>query len=164
MSRTFRLILWTCVPLIALIGAWRLLRAATSAPSAPEGLAGLSEQQKIEAAREIERLQREAEQRRTATESWLSARRRHVGPVVGPESFEVPHAVERARPQYQALGLSESDVRAAVQHAGELLYLMFVMRDCAALTRWRLEYGYRYYTIERLRASNRIADRGSCSR
>lgn len=156
MSRTFRLILWTCVPLIALIGAWRLWSAATSAPSGPEGLAGLSEQQKIEAAREIERLQRETEERRTATESWLNSRRPHVGPVVGPGSFEVLHAVERARPQYQALGLGESDVRAAVRHAGELLYLMYVRCDCDALTSWRLAYGYRYFPIERLKADRHM--------
>lgn len=156
MSRSFRYILWTCVPLIALISAWRLWSAATSHSSVPAPLAGLSEQQKIEAAREIERLQREGEQRRTTTDVWLSTRRQHIGPVAGPESFEVPHAVERARPQYQALGLSESDVRAAVRHTAELLHLMFVRCDCDALTRWRLAYGYRYYPIERFRADRHM--------
>ncbi len=157
MSPAFRMILALMVLLIALAGVWRIWSAARPSPAAPRvpGVQSSADGPEVdEYVREYERQKHEGAERRRRSAEWLQSRAPHVGPVVGPESFEVPHAVERARPQLQGYGLSDRDVRTAVRHTAELLHLLFVRRDCDALTRWRLDYGYRFYPIERLRESS----------
>jgi hypothetical protein len=159
MSRAFRSILWVLLPLIALLGGWNLWRLA-AAPGPPRAAASTgaeserAESERAEAERQMEEARREERERRERTAAWLRSRLPHVRPVTGPESFEVPEAVEAARPQFQAAGLQDRDVRAAVRHAAELLDTLLVQSDPEALTRWRLDYGYRFYPIERLRTSS----------
>jgi hypothetical protein len=91
-----------------------------------------------------------ADLHRAAT-AWLAERSRHVMPVQGPEAFRVPHAVAAAVPQLAGTDLEERDLRAAVDHAAEMMYLLYVRREPEAYIRWRLSYGYRFFPIERLR-------------
>lgn len=157
MSPAFRTILLGLVLLIALAGVWRIWSAATSSPASPMSSGGRSDRDDPETAeyvRELESQKHEGAERRRRGAEWLQSRAPHIGPVVGPESFEVPQAVERVRPQLQGYGLSERDVRTALRHTAELLHLLFVQRDCEALTRWRQDYGYRFFPVERLRESS----------
>lgn len=91
-----------------------------------------------------------ADLHRSAT-AWLAERSRHIAPVRGPEAFQVPHAVTAAGPQIAAAGLAESDVREAVRHAAEMMFLLYVQREPEPYIRGRLSYGYRFFPIGRLR-------------
>lgn len=82
---------------------------------------------------------------------WLQARMAAVAPIASAEAFEVPTALEAARPMLAEVGLSVSDGQAAVAHAAAMMHRRFVVRDFDAYTRWREEMGYRFFPAERLR-------------
>jgi hypothetical protein len=131
------------VCILGLIGGWRLFTASSRDADTRAVMARYAEKE----------IGRHADLHRAA-EAWLRGRDAFILPVTRAEQFVVPDAITRARPQFEAAGLSEREVRAAVEHAAELMHLLFVRRDLEELLRWRADRGYRVFPIDRLRADS----------
>jgi hypothetical protein len=154
MSRRAVTIVLGAAAVLAGVAAWRLWPVAFSEPSrgtgatrtaSEAGATGASESESLEA-----RIRVRAEIERAA-KAWLAERARHVTPIESVEALRAHAAVQAARPMFATAGLTEQDVRNAVDHAATIVYLLGVRKDREAYTRWRLEQGYRFSSVERVK-------------
>lgn len=146
MPRSAMMVVLSATAVVAAIGAWRLWPIAfpgtPTRSDRPESAGGTDSE---EAA-----LRDFAEQERAAR-AWLIERGRHVTPVESVEAFRAPAGISRARRVLPSVGISEQDLRTAVDHAATIMYLRYIRLDFEAYTRWRVEQGYRFSSAERLR-------------
>lgn len=135
---------------LAGVAAWRLWPVAFSESSSrASGVSSSSAASSKSDALEARRRERTEIER--AARAWLVERSRHCIPIENIEAFRAHEAIKAARPMFAAAGLTEQDVRAAVDHAATIVYLLGVRKDLGALTRWRTDHGYRFSSVERVK-------------
>ncbi len=151
MSRRAVTIVLGTTAVLAGVAAWRLWPVAFSESSSRASGVSSSSAASIKSDA-LEARRRERAEIERAARAWLVERSRHCTPIENIEAFRAHEAIKAARPIFTAAGLTEQDVRAAVDHAATIVYLRYFRKDLETYTRFRLEHGYRFFPAERLKA------------